>query len=511
MRTLLLSVGTELRVRVRHPGFLPLLLGAGLLCFSIAAGDLALSWGGYRGAPTAGWIGVNGAVVSLLLLSLAGFYLVRDAVGRDRRLGVDRMWGSSPVSRLTYFSSKIAGNLAYLLLLGSLPVVLTTAQWITRPAGAITGSGLVELWYPFLILVLPVLVGVAGLAVVFDVVPALRGAAGNLFYLLIWALLVAASNQTQPGGLDLVGLGIIKPLIRDAVIAQHPGATGFFDIGTRQPAGTFLWTGLPTNPRLIAERLLWLIPGFFPLVLMPWLGIASRRPPASSRHPGRLSEWIEAVHLGLARLELVRYLPNPPFGRLVLGEVVVGIKGRSGWWVIGALALVGASLLAPLQNVISVWYPLAALWVLPVLSGFGNRERRANTAPVLYGVARPVGRHLTATLASGVLLSALLLGGSALRAGWAGMAAPATGALLSILALPAIALGLGVSTGNNRPFEFFFVLAWYLGPIRGAEQLDFLGRSSSGSALGVIPWLALGLGALGFLARARQLRTGHLA
>lgn len=91
------------------------------------------------------------------------------------------------------------------------------------------------------------------------------------------------------------------------------------------------------------------------------------------------------------------------------------------------------------------------------------------------------------------------------------LAAPATGALLSILALPAIALGLGVSTGNNRPFEFFFVLAWYLGPIRGAEQLDFLGRSSSGSALGVIPWLALGFGALGFLARARQLRTGHLA
>lgn len=507
LRYLLLGVATELRIRVRGAAFLITVLVGGLLCFSIAAGDVAVSWGGYRGAPSGGWIGTNGAVVTLLLLSLAGFFLVRNGIQRDRAHGFDAAVGASPVSPLAYIVVKAAGNAAYLLLLLVLPMLMVAAALLVRAPHAILPDVLAA-WRPFALLVMPVLAGIAGVALLFDLVPMLSGAAGSVVYFFLWCFLVAASNRSHAGGPDLLGLQAIKPLIQGAVAAAHPGATGFFDIGVHAARGTFLWPELPGTGPFVWQRLLWALPLLAPVAAAPWFQVAGRAP-ASRGRAGRIQRWTAAMNAGLTRIEVMGRMPEASLGRSVLGELAVGLKAQSGWWAVGAVWIVVMTVVAPLESARAAWYPLAALWALPVLSGLGSRELRAHTAPMLHAVERPVVRQLGAATLSGGVVVAALLGGFALRAALASAPVPALGAAAAMIGLPACAVGLGSALGGNRPFELLFTLAWYLGPVRGSEPLDFLGRTP-GAAWEAALLLGVGLLPAGFLVRGRQLRHGKL-
>ena len=73
--------------RVRRAGFLAILALAGLLAYSIHTGAWSMRVGSFVGRPTAPWIAALTALVTSFMLSLFGFYLVKNAVERDRATG----------------------------------------------------------------------------------------------------------------------------------------------------------------------------------------------------------------------------------------------------------------------------------------------------------------------------------------------------------------------------------------------------------------------------------------
>ena len=73
-----------------------------------------LNLAGHRGIYNSAWVGCLVAMLAQSFLTLAGFYLVKNAVERDRRTGVGQILAATPLSGPTYLLSKLLSNFAIL-------------------------------------------------------------------------------------------------------------------------------------------------------------------------------------------------------------------------------------------------------------------------------------------------------------------------------------------------------------------------------------------------------------
>jgi hypothetical protein len=476
-------VRADLLERVRRSSFLVTLGVTLFLCYSVGAGDISIRWGDYRGLANAGWIGANSALVAVLFLSLAGFYLVKDCIARDVETRVGEVLAASRLTAVPYLWGKTLSNVAYLLALLALPAL---AALLLLRSGEGTEGGLWVLWSPFLLVAIPVLCAVAACAVFFETVPGLRGGLGNFLYFFLWARLVAASNQSRGATpLDMLGFGLIKPGLRAAVEAQHPGAAGFFDI-TFEPRdlATFTWPGIAWTAEAVRCRLFW----FLPFLLLPFAGALffhrfDTAPPGSRRHPLRRLRRAFAA-LPTPSLRLPDFGGGGGFAGLLAAELRLALGGRPLWWIAGLLGIVAWSLAAPYGAMRSAAYPVAWIWPLLVWSRMGSREVRENTAPLVFSAPVSWPLHLLTVWLSGVAVAVLAGCGvlaRALAAGdWGLASAWAAGALF----VPALALALGTASNGGKLFEAVYTAIWYFGPVRKTVALDFLGASERSVAAG---------------------------
>jgi hypothetical protein len=78
---------------------------------------------------------------------------------------------------------------------------------------------------------------VAGLAILFEAIPWLRGGLGNVVYFLLWVTALSArigrpGNAAHGAYNDLFGLGVVVPSISAACEAAFPGSgTAGFSMG----------------------------------------------------------------------------------------------------------------------------------------------------------------------------------------------------------------------------------------------------------------------------------------
>ena len=150
--------------------------------------------------------------------------------------------------------------------------------------------------------------------------------------------------------------------------------------------------------------------------------------------------------------------------------------------------------------------PIIWLWPLPLWSELGVREQRYGVDQLLFSAPAPLWRQLPASWTAGILLYAILGGGTLLRF----LAEPALlpGFLAGALFIPALALCLGTVGGSERPLQILLLIFWYLGPLNGLPAFDIIGATPEALALG-IPWYYLAasllLAGLALLARQRQM------
>ena len=131
---------------------------------------------GCRGIYNSPWIGTIVGITVVCLLSLIGFHLVKDSVGRDYETRVGQIVAATPVSRLEYIIGKWLSNLA---VLSSILLVLTVVAVIMRLVrGEAPPLDLPGLIAPIWLISLPVLAWVSAFAVLFETIPLLRGSFG---------------------------------------------------------------------------------------------------------------------------------------------------------------------------------------------------------------------------------------------------------------------------------------------------------------------------------------------
>jgi hypothetical protein len=514
--------------RVRRYSFLLTLLFAVGLGYAAATGRITLHLGDYRGVYTSAWIGALVAIVTTCFVSLVGFYIVKNAIDRDRQTGVGQILAATPLSKISYALGKFLSNLA---VLSSMVVVLAVAA-VAMQFFAAEDPHLdtIALLAPFIVIALPAMALIAALALLFETLPLLRGGLGNVAWFFVWAILgIGLPEITGKHWLDPMGLMTVADCMIEGAKANIPGYKDSFSLTIADaPAkivDTFRWQGVPWTSQMILLRVGWMLAAVV-IVLLAALFFDRFHPvswflpsvqktkkvstprPAEQLTPGATisASPVPAVHL----TPLASAARSDAFGRIFAAELRLALKGLRWWWYCVAAGLLIAQFASPLE--ISRGPLLGVAWIWPVMvwSAMGSRESRFGTRSLLFSCAKILPRQLVACFLAGLTVAVLVGAGAGVRLllarSFTGLFAWATGALF----LPALALSLGTLSGTGKPFEGLLTAIWYVGPMNHTPGIDFTGAASGSRTISyalIYFVLSAALLVFAFFVRARQLRS----
>jgi len=507
--------------RVRRYSFLLVLALTGYLGFAINRGDFYLELDGYRGVLNSAWVGGMMAASAILVLSLFGFYLVKNTIDRDITTGVGQIIATTPISRPQYLLGKWLSNFAVLLaLIGLLALAAVVMQLL---GGESTRLNLGQLLVPFLLLALPAMAAVAAIAIFFETISWLRGGLGNVIYFFVWIFAMVFALESKVLWFDWSGILIVWQSMAADLAKVYPAYSGGFNFtGQALPVGglqTFVWSGIQWTTEILMSRLVWLA-GAIGLVFAG--GLFFRRFDPSYQR-GRLTKKSASKatnDLQETPQTTMELIPPPAslgtltissrrfnFFPILLAELGLLLKGLPWWWYVGGAGLIIASLFNPLDVVRQGLLPAAWIWPILIWSGLGCREARYGTRQIIFSAAHPLTSQLPATWLAGFLVTTLAGSGVALRLLAAGEFAGLLGWLGGAVFIPSLALALGVWSGSSKAFEVIYVLWWYLGPLHPSEMpsLDFMGIATSDYWPAYL-LLSVGLLLLAVVGRKRQIQ-----
>jgi hypothetical protein len=522
--------------RVRRYSFLLTLVGAVYLGYAVIVGDFTLSFAQYRGVNNSAWVGLQMAMVTTLIVSLAGFYIVKNTVDRDLQTRVGQILATTPIGRLDYVLGKAFSNFA---VLGVAVAVLAVAAALGQFwAGEGYRLRFWPLLHPFLLFALPVMAFVAALAVLFETIPWLRGGIGNVGYFFLYMVLLVYGLEAHTGFADFVGIGALESHLQIWLFAKFPGYRGGLSLGDsgEHALQTFVWEGFDWSPELVSLRLYWIAValalvllaallfdrfdparGFFrvrPVSAEPsrWRLLAGWRKPAATAN----AQGNGAMNGGAAPKPRVHLSPlNPAALRfraaaVLLAELQLMLKRQRWWWYVVAAGLLIASLANPAQEARGQLLPWVWLWPIFLWSAMGTREARHETDELIFSAAHPLRRQFPAAWLAGVIVAVLMGSGVALRLllarDWAGLLGFAVGAVF----IPSLALAMGVWSGTGKLLEAVYIIWWYIGPVHHDRNLDFMFTSPKSLSWGVLQFYLLAaflLFGIALLGRRRQIRA----
>lgn len=509
--------------RTRRYSFFLALLFTVFLGYLAATGKIWLQFDSYRGVLTSAWIGTLVALTVTFFVSLVGFYIVKNSVERDRDTGVGQILAATPLSKPAYAFGKFLSNFAVLsAMVGVLAVVAIAMQFVAAEDAKVD---LVALLSPFVLIALPMMAFTAGVALIFEMVPWLRGGLGNVAWFFVWISGIIVPVESQRW-LDPMGL----LMVMDSMAAEakryvpdyHGGQSFQIDVGNRaQVIQAWHWQGMGWEARFVGLRLMWFgvacaivllaaaVFDRFDTAKAAW----SKRGKASKAKNGAADTVASGAGSAAVPVHLTP-LAKPArvhaFGRLFVAELRLELFGLRWWWYAVAGGLLIAQFAAPLEVSRGPLVASAWMWCVFVWSGMGARERRFETRGLLFSCSNILPRQLLACWSAGVAVSVMAGVGAAARLALAGDAAGLAGWLAGALLLPSAALFLGVLSGTSKPFEGALTLAWYVGPMNHTPWLDFTGAANGRHEMAyAMTMVAIAAGCVigAMMVRARQLRS----
>lgn len=440
------------------------------------------------------WVPMASAMCGGMLLCLVGFVYVKNAVRRDRELGILSLVQTSPLKRSAYLFGKLLSNtLLLLLFLCCIAAASFLTMEIRFPGKLIPLYAFVS---PFLC-VAPGLLFVSALALLTDCAPLFRGSSGlsaAVFACLFILLLTLGSLGLNPYRLTSVFDFSGYLWMRDSISEAARAATGqpvtrisvFTDShesGSQLKALAF--GGLTPSASYLADKLVLIAVSFLLTFVSSLL----------------LPKWQKAVPEAAAKgktqsREKPARVPRFRYG-LTRSEASILLKGRPAFWWAAAAGFWLAGCFAPMDSVRGTIFPLAFVWTLPVFSQMGCLEHRTGVVSVLRAMPNGPFLHALFCWKAGFAVSFVTALPALLRCLASGNFADVVSVLVFSFVLPCAALCLGEWTKSNRPFEIFFLLLCYM--MLEIPSFVFPGGSFTRAAALRLAGAALAAGAALFL------------
>jgi hypothetical protein len=502
------------RIR-RSSFFITLLAIIAVTYFFIPAMDAPfyayINIGGYRPIYNSAWIGLNVTFLMAEFFPWFGFFLVKNAIERDRRTGVGEIIASTPISRQAYILGKWLSNLAVYLAITIITILSSLILQFIRAE-----DFRVDMWAlvsPFLFVLLPLMVVMAALAVFFESVRWLRGGFGNLVYYIVFGLLVFLG--------DVQGVNATWKSVYQACGVRFTGCSIDRQIDLEggdilRNLATFEFSGVIWTAEMVLARLAWvgIALGFVALAGMffhrfdpakagegfgtsIFTKIKKTVPGFLSVHVGKNNSNEEILDASLGKSQPAHNLNPLPdtkvspvrvWAQLLVAELRLTFKSVHWFWYLGALGIIVATFATPPDIGCIFVLPLAWVWPVLIWSLLGVREVQYHAEAMVLSTPYPLGRHLPVIWLVGELVTFALGMGVfvriALAGDWGGLVAMVIGAIF----IPSLALALNCWSNSSKLFQAVYLFLWYLGSVQGVFFLDFLGHYPGIFSTG-LPWV----------------------
>ncbi len=461
-------------------------------------------FGDYRGIYNSAWISSQVTLLTVTILSLVGFYFIKGAVNRERRLRTHELLASSPINNFTYLAGKFGGNVLVLLSM-ILTLALTSAilQFARNEDRTIM---IFDLLAPYLLIIAPVMIFIAALAILFDCVKFLRGGIGNVIFYIFWvfAIVTGGMNKSEVTPLlDFFGISFLwNEMMKGcaAAVSSYVPWEGIHSLGFNFTLSgppqleTFLWNGPHWSPAILIGRLALLV------VSVAVVSVSASLFRRFDEAPGIIKQrfWSKkqtstpngqsAASLASADSPKVTSLTpliarsrKITLVRLLTAELRIALNGVSKWWYLIAAGIFVAGMLTPFA--ISHKFLLAAAWFWPLLiwSAMGCRDQLFDTRQMVQSTPGGVWAQLSMQWLAGFLIAVAIGGFIGVRTLFTGDFDLLAHWLIGAMFIPSLAIAGGVITGGRKLFEVLYTLIFYVGPLNKTPMCDFTGSMIYGN------------------------------
>ncbi|WP_316827634.1 hypothetical protein [Pedobacter miscanthi] len=471
---------------------------------------------GYKGAYNSAWVGHVTALMSTVILSLCGFFLVNNGIKKDIETEVGLIIATTPISNLGYLLMKFLSNLLLLLTIAFVALLVSIMMFFIQRHGY--AFHLADFLLPYLFMLVPTMVLLSGCAIMAEVFLNGKSVLQCIIYFFIFiAFIVKLGGGSKDLGAavaDGFGMREIVNSILYQVNTQFNENIKGFSIGYATNAGgtfkIFVWNGVHWSGNYLLSRVIWIMisMGMVYLSSLFFHRFDFKQTSKSKRSEQRVfTSPITTTYSGFNKSILPVIAPAYGIFPLIKTELLLMLRKDNKWlWVVN-IGLWVAMLFVPIHQ--SYFFLLPILLFLQVnrISDLSTRESTYRLHYFTYAAYKPLQRILPSQIIAGLLLlmglsipviCRLLIDSEYLSA-----LQVINGALMVIL----FSVCLGIVNGSKKLFEILFFMFTYV--VLQTPKIHYLGAVAAQERLGIFITV-LGINILlllsSFLVRSRQIR-----
>ncbi|GAA3961562.1 hypothetical protein [Mucilaginibacter dorajii] len=475
---------------------------------------------GYKGVYNSAWVGYVSGMMTAIMLSMYGFFLVNGGIKKDIDTEVGLIIATTPISNFGYLLSKMLSNFLVLLTIAGCTFVVSIIMFFVRTTGSpfIIGNFLT----PYLLFVVPAIFVISSLAVIAEVFLGRRSILQYIAFFFFFGALMANINQqkneTVAVFIDPFGVRTMTSSIKNHINTKYhehiEGINLGFTFNSKRGFKTFEWNGINITGEFLLSRLLWVIIALGLVYLSSFFfhRFDFKQPVSKKKKPGLNEQHTDTTALapaGINRTLMPPLVTDYGIIPFIKTELLLLTRKGSKWlWLISIGAAI-SMLFAPLN--ISHLYILPVLWFLQVTrwSELTTREETNRLHYFTYASYKPLQRMLPAQLLAGVVIAIVLALPLIVRYVIAADGYAIFNIINGAIFIVLLAGCLGIVSGGKKIFEIFFFLLTYA-LTQNIPVVDYLGavkHDSNAVYIAVMLAFNLLLIAVSFGVRSYKLRN----
>ncbi len=399
------------------------------------------------------WIPVASALCTGVLLPLAGFFYLRNALALDRRTGAVDLLRTSPVGRVTYLAGKYLSHIGILL---CMLLVVTLSSFCMALLHFPHMEISVIHCFSYFISIIPGIFLCSAIALLTEAVPLFQSRSGawlaGILYFIFYVVCLSSLFDDPPGIIvrlfDMTGFLWLKDGIDQSVYpvtgnSARVALIVYEDIMINHPKMQELFfKPLCFTPERILEKTGMIFCGI--LICIAASVILPRY--EKTRKISAVSE--------------KRYRKSNGHGFLVT-EMILSFRHCSPIWFMVMSVLWLSMFFADVETAQGLLWILAIAWSCILFSDYGCREKKSNMNTLLPTIYHAYPRQLLIRFSAGGIISLLVSAPIILRTALTGNFSGTAAGIIFALFIPALSVFLGQVSASERMFELISLIICY--------------------------------------------------
>ncbi|WP_139068484.1 hypothetical protein [Clostridium beijerinckii] len=442
----------------------------------------------YRGIYNSMWMGWVATIAFISVITLIGFYFVRNSIKRERELLIGEITASIGTKPWIFIFGKAFGNLLFLLLQMLIVIFITIIMQFVR--GECYSIELIKLLTPFIILALPACFIVSVIAIIFEVIPILRNSFGNVAYFFVWSgICVASLGGSKSYLADVFGMNSTSKLILEQFKNNFNEFKDidYFSLGTNgalhDNIKTFVMDKVSIEMNVFIGRFFWIAVGVLILLLASMF--FRRTSLIKTKVSSKMSKVIDTKqkeYNSQKRVVLSEIFQDKIYSNnlsIICSELKFMFATCSLWWYKAIILCSIGVFFAKGETLYKFLIPL--IWILPIFtwSKLGTIQINYNMEDYLITYRNYRKAQLFDSAVAGILFSVLINISVIIKFIILNDCLGAIYILMGIVFVNALGMFIGNISKNSTAFEIIYTILWYVGMLNGLTSLDFLGLTST--------------------------------